>query len=91
MDAALVARVLDLAVAIQQIPAPPFGEAQRSAFIRERFQVEGLQDVSVDELGNVFGRLPGSENARPLVISAHLDTVFPSGSVLQVPREAEKI
>ncbi len=91
MDAALVARVLDLAVAIQQIPAPPFGEAQRSAFIRERFQVEGLQDVSVDELGNVYGRLPGAENARPLVISAHLDTVFPYDVDLQVRREAEKI
>jgi len=91
MDAALIARVLDLAVAIQQIPAPPFGEDQRSAFVRQRFQVEGLQDISVDDLGNVYGRLPGSENARPLVISAHLDTVFPYGVDLQVRREAEKI
>ena len=82
MDAALVARVLDLAVAIQQIPAPPFGEAQRSAFLRERFLIEGLQDVSVDDIGNVFARIPGQGQMRPVVVSAHLDTVFPYGTDL---------
>jgi acetylornithine deacetylase/succinyl-diaminopimelate desuccinylase-like protein len=91
MDAALIARVLDLAVAIQQIPAPPFGEAQRAAFLRERFLVEGLQDVSIDDIGNVYGRLPGQGQTRPLVVSAHLDTVFPYGTDLQVQREADKV
>lgn len=91
MDAALIARVLDLAVAIQQIPAPPFGEAQRAAFLRERFLVEGLQDVSMDDIGNVYGRLPGKGQTRPLVVSAHLDTVFPYGTDLQVQREADKV
>jgi acetylornithine deacetylase/succinyl-diaminopimelate desuccinylase-like protein len=91
MDAALVARVLDLAVAIQQIPAPPFGEAQRSAFLRERFMIEGLQDVSVDDIGNVFARIPGQGQMRPVVVSAHLDTVFPYGTDLQVQREADKV
>lgn len=91
MDAALVARVLDLAIAIQQVPAPPFGEDRRSAFVKERFQVEGLKDVSADALGNIYGRLPGSGKARPAVVSAHLDTVFPFGTDLQVQREADKI
>lgn len=91
MDAALIARVLDLAVAIQQIPAPPFGEAQRATFLRERFLVEGLQDVSMDDIGNVYGRLPGQGQTRPLVVSAHLDTVFPYGTDLQVQREADKV
>jgi acetylornithine deacetylase/succinyl-diaminopimelate desuccinylase-like protein len=91
MDAALVARVLDLAVAIQQIPAPPFGEAPRGAFLRERFLVEGLKDVTVDDIGNVYGRFPGQGQARPVVVSAHLDTVFPYGTDLQVQREADKV
>ncbi len=91
MDAALVARVLDLAVAIQQVPAPPFGESQRAAFVCERFQVEGLQDVGVDDLDNVYGRLPGLGQARPLIVSAHLDTVFPYDTDLQVRREQDKI
>ncbi|OGO35514.1 MAG: hypothetical protein A2W35_21385 [Chloroflexi bacterium RBG_16_57_11] len=91
MDAALVARVLDLAVAIQQIPAPPFGEVQRGAFLHERFLIEGLQDVSVDDIGNVFARIQGQGQMRPVVVSAHLDTVFPYGTDLQVQREADKV
>lgn len=91
MDASLVARVLDLAVAVQQIPAPPFGESQRSAFMRERFKVEGLKDVTADELGNVYGCLPGSGSARPVVVTAHLDTVFPFDVDLQVRREPDKV
>lgn len=91
MDAALVARVLDLAVAIQQIPAPPFGESQRGIFVRERFQVEGLHDITVDDIGNVYGRIPGSGQTRPVVVSAHLDTVFPYGTNLHVQREADKV
>jgi tripeptide aminopeptidase len=91
IDASLVAHVLDLVVTIQQIPAPPFGEEQRAAFIRERFHVEGLKDVSMDDLGNVYGCLPGNGSKPPLVISAHLDTVFPFDADLQVRREADKI
>ncbi len=91
IDASLIARVLDLAVTIQQIPSPPFGEAQRAAFIRERFDIEGLQQVEIDDLGNVLGCLPGKGEKRPLIVSAHLDTVFPFDTDLQVRREADKI
>jgi len=91
MDAALVARVLDIAVAIQQVPAPPFGENNRAALVRDRFAIEGLKDVSTDEVGNVYGCLCGQGQARPVVVSAHLDTVFPFGTDLQVQRETDKI
>jgi len=91
IEASLVARVLDLAVTIQQIPAPPFGEAQRAAFIHERFLVEGLRQVSRDETGNVYGCLEGNGSGQPLVVSAHLDTVFPFDTDLQVRREADRI
>jgi tripeptide aminopeptidase len=91
MEETLVKRVLDLAVKIQQIPAPTFDEHQRSTFIYERFQVEGLSDVSADRLGNVYGRLPGTGKAPPLVISAHMDTVFPSSTDLQVSFQPGRI
>jgi len=87
----LVERVLEMAIAIQQIPAPTFKEGRRGAFVYERFQAEGLSDVSMDALGNVVGRLPGSGNAKPLVVSAHLDTVFPEGTPLDLHREADQI
>jgi len=84
MDDSLIQKVLNLAVEIQQIPAPTFDEARRAAFIRERFEAEELGDVSVDEVGNVYARLPGGGKAPPLVISAHMDTVFPAGTDLSV-------
>lgn len=91
IDDALIAHVLDLLVAIQQVPAPPFGEEQRAAFVQERFQVEGLTDVATDDVGNVYARLPGSNAQPPVVISAHLDTVFPFGTDLRVRREEDRI
>jgi acetylornithine deacetylase/succinyl-diaminopimelate desuccinylase-like protein len=77
-------RLLDLAIAIQQIPAPTFEETRRAAFILERFRAENLSDVAMDAAGNVYARLPGSGGSRPLVVSAHLDTVFPLSTDLRL-------
>lgn len=88
----LSTRVLDLAIQIQQIPAPTFSETKRGEFVRNLFQAEGLKDVSIDTLGNVFARLPGvNQKTKALVISAHLDTVFPANANLQVRQEAGKV
>jgi tripeptide aminopeptidase len=83
----LLSRILSLAVEIQQVPAPTFHEAQRAAFLHQRFQAEGLEDVETDPLGNVYARLPGTESRRPVVVSAHSDTVFPKETDLSVRRE----
>lgn len=91
-DITLAARTLDLAIAIQQIPAPTFHEAERARFMQQQFVASGLADVSIDNLGNVYGRLPGSGWVQqPLVVSAHIDTVFPAGTDLRVRREADRI
>jgi tripeptide aminopeptidase len=87
----LISRLLDLALAIQQIPAPTFAEGQRGAFVSQQFQAEGLQDISTDEVGNVYARLPGAGKLPPLVVSAHLDTVFPASTNLEARREAGRI
>ena len=84
--------LIGLAVQIQQIPAPTFHEARRAEFVRGLFVEAGLRDVSMDPQGNVFARLPGRDGqARPLIVSAHLDTVFPENTNLQSRREAERI
>jgi tripeptide aminopeptidase len=87
----IVAKVLDLAIAIQHIPAPTFGEQQRSRFVLDRFLAEDLCDVEMDDMGNVYGHLPGIGSAPPLVVSAHIDTVFPANTVLEGSRQADKI
>ena len=87
----LANKTLDLAVQIQQIPAPTFDEGERAAFIRELFVQESLSDVEIDNLGNVYARLPGEGDARPVVVSAHSDTVFPRETDLGLTREPGKI
>jgi acetylornithine deacetylase/succinyl-diaminopimelate desuccinylase-like protein len=84
-------RVIARAIAIQSIPAPTFGEAQRAAFVREALQAEGLKDVQVDDLGNVFARIPGVAREPFLVLSAHTDTVFPIDTDLNLKRSTERI
>ena len=85
----LAERVTDLAIQIQQIPAPTFSEGARAEFVRAMFEREGL-DVSVDEVGNVYGqwsKIEGrSSKVKPLIVSAHLDTVFPANTDLRVTR-----
>lgn len=94
---ASISRLLDLAIAIQQVPAPTFQEAERAEFVRARFVEEGLQDVETDAAGNVYARLPAARSPSlasprpPLVVTAHLDTVFPAGTDLSVRREGERV
>ncbi|MGQ9833401.1 MAG: M20/M25/M40 family metallo-hydrolase [Candidatus Villigracilaceae bacterium] len=84
--------LIELAIQIQQIPAPTFDEAQRADFVRRLFEAESLADVQTDRVGNVYARLEGtSPAARPLVVSAHLDTVFPLETDLQVTRRQDRI
>jgi acetylornithine deacetylase/succinyl-diaminopimelate desuccinylase-like protein len=85
-------KVLDLAIQIQQISAPTFAEGPRGEFVRDLFIQEKLEDVSMDSLGNVYARLPGKQKkSKALVVSAHLDTVFPAATKLQVRQEAGKV
>ncbi len=87
----LVDQTLDLACAIQQIPAPTFQEEQRAAYLFEQFNQLGLKDVQRDAAGNVLARIPGLGSERPLIVSAHLDTVHPITTSLILKREKERI
>jgi len=87
----LTTRMLDLSIAIQQIPAPTFQEAARAEFVRARFVEENLADIKLDGAGNVYARLPGKGSAKALVVSAHLDTVFPTSVDLHFERQQERI
>jgi tripeptide aminopeptidase len=85
-----IERLLDLACAIQQVPAPTFHERARADFICGQFTALGLRDVEIDDLGNVYGRRPGGA-ARPVLVTAHTDTVFPAGTPLTLTRSPERI
>ena len=73
-----------------RIAAPPFGEAARGAWLAERFQELGLDDVHTDDVGNIFGVHPGF-GRRYVALSAHIDTVFPAGTPLNVRQQGTRL
>lgn len=83
------AETLALQVELSEIPAPPFGEGARAARVAELMEDAGLEAAAPDEVGNVVALRPGSEAGGPLVVSAHLDTVFPAGTDVSVRREGD--
>jgi tripeptide aminopeptidase len=75
---------------LARIPAPPFGEQARTAWMLKKFRELGLKDVHADELGSVFGTAPCTEPGAPAVaISAHIDTVFPAGTPVEVRKDKD--
>ncbi|HEV8124850.1 MAG TPA: M20/M25/M40 family metallo-hydrolase [Gemmatimonadales bacterium] len=72
---------------ICEIPAPSNHEERRAVELKRRFEALGLQHVRIDSMGNVIGERPGSRRRPLVVLSAHLDTVFPEGTDLRVRRE----
>src|SRR5258708_30141242 len=76
---------------LAEVPAPPFGEAARSEWLRGRFSSLGLEDVHADEVGNVFGLLHQDPKQPLTAVSAHLDTAFPRGTRLETRAEDSRL
>lgn len=83
-------RIAELAVAVQQIPAPTGAEAVRASWVEKQFRQMKLADVSQDSVYNVYGRIPGQSATPALVVTAHTDTVFPANTDLSVRYDEEK-
>jgi tripeptide aminopeptidase len=78
---------LDQQVSICEIPAPPFGEARRAEEFRRRLVTLGLTSARIDSEGNVIARRRGTAGRPVVVLSGHLDTVFPEGTDVTVTRQ----
>ena len=76
-------------IEISEIPAPPFEEGRRATRLAELMGDAGLDGIRIDEVGNVLGERAGATEGSPLVVSAHLDTVFPPGTDVGVVREGD--
>jgi tripeptide aminopeptidase len=75
---------------LTEIPAPPYQEEQRAAAVKELLAEAGLA-VQVDKMGNVIGELRGADEKEVILVSAHLDTVFPAGTNVKVRREGSRL
>ncbi|MFL6693990.1 MAG: M20/M25/M40 family metallo-hydrolase, partial [Ramlibacter sp.] len=85
-------RIVDEGIKLTEIPAPPFKEETRAREFQKMIQAAGLQDVKIDEEGNVLALRKGTHgDGKVVVVSAHLDTVFPAGTDVKVKRQGSKL
>jgi tripeptide aminopeptidase len=85
-----LAWINDEQVRITEIPAPPFQEAARASVVKTLLAASGLE-VQIDKTGNVVGELPGANEQEIVMLTAHLDTVFPPGTNVKVRREGARM
>ena len=69
---------------LNEIEAPPFKEQKRGEDFLARVKALGMTDARIDAEGNVIALRKGAGNGPKLVVSAHLDTVFPAGTDVKV-------
>jgi acetylornithine deacetylase/succinyl-diaminopimelate desuccinylase-like protein len=85
-------RIVEDGIKLAEIPSPPLKEAARARAYEKMFRDAGLLDVKIDEEGNVLGMRKGARgDGKFVVVSAHLDTVFPAGTDVKVKREGTKL
>ena len=75
---------------LARIAAPPFAESARAEWIAEKFRELGLDNVHSDDVGNVFGSHPGFGKSY-VALSAHIDTVFPAGTPLNIRQQGTRL
>jgi tripeptide aminopeptidase len=78
-------------IAVSEIAAPTGEEHERATWVARRFETLRLLDVRIDTAGNVIGRRPGRTDAPPVVVCAHLDTVFPRQTRVSVVRHGNRL
>jgi acetylornithine deacetylase/succinyl-diaminopimelate desuccinylase-like protein len=94
-------------IAICEIAAPPFKEHRRAEYVAEQLEQLDIGQVTIDDVGNVLARWTGAGGNRShprladpslqtgdshiVVISAHLDTVFPEETDVRVRREGSRL
>lgn len=73
-----------------QIPAPSYMEKEKAEYVYKKMQEIGLEDVLMDDIYNVTGRIKGNGNGPVIMLAGHTDTVFPPGTDVTVKRDGSK-
>jgi acetylornithine deacetylase/succinyl-diaminopimelate desuccinylase-like protein len=89
-------RIMNWQIELVKIPAPLNGERARGEWIAGKFADAGLSRIETDAVGNVFGvleaeDLPPESTGPVVVVSAHLDTVFPPDTRLEPVVEGDRL
>jgi tripeptide aminopeptidase len=88
-------RILDWQTQAVEVAAPPFKEQARAEWLCERFLELGLEQVEIDASGNALGFYPSSsatdETLDCVLLSAHIDTIFPPGPEIRAERDGTRL
>ncbi len=76
-------------ITLTEIEAPPFKEDVRAKYFVTMLKEAGLNDVIIDEVGNVIGRRAGVNGKETIALGAHMDTVFPAGTNVKVQKKGD--
>jgi tripeptide aminopeptidase len=88
--------IMDWQTELVAIPAPTSGERARAEWLAARLREAGLPKIEIDGAGNMIAivpaqKLPPESTGPVILISAHLDTVFPAGTPINVSFDGDTL
>ena len=83
-------RTLQETLEMCQIPAPSYQEEKKAEYVRKKMLEAGLEDVHIDEVGNVLGTRKGISDGPRILLAGHTDTVFPTDTDLPLKQEGKR-
>ncbi len=78
-------------IELTEIPAPPFKETVRAQKVKQLFESAGADKVWIDSIGNVLALRNGKKATQTVIFDAHLDTVFPEGTDVNVKHHGDTL
>ena len=75
-------------ISVTEIPAQSTHEEKRAAYVKSELEKIGLT-ATIDGIGNVMARRPGTGGGPTVVFAAHMDTVHPMDANLEVTRKPD--
>jgi acetylornithine deacetylase/succinyl-diaminopimelate desuccinylase-like protein len=83
--------IADLTMRLAAIPAPTNDEGERAVALSAILREAGYEDVGIDDLDDVTGRIRGRRSDRAVLLAAHTDTVFPRSVDVAPRRDGERL
>ncbi len=84
--------IRDEQLEIARTASPPFDERIRAELVAAKLEASRVEPV-FDEIGNLLARYPVDDDAAgqpPIVIAAHVDTIFAADTPIEIRREADR-
>ena len=78
-------------ITLTEIPAAPFMETERAMAFKTMLEGSGADSVWIDEVGNVLAMKYGNDRSRTVALDAHIDTVFPIETDVNVKTKGDSL